>query len=367
MLAMSKPDDTKIAIISDLHFGVHGDSEKWHKIMLDYAKWLGNLLKERQLRHLFILGDVFDNRKAVGVETMQMAHDFFNTLFEFMGEIGLKITILAGNHDSFYEDTAKTSSVSLFSSWPGVDLVADKPQTYVWGPACKMLCCPWGTDMRALAETGETWDVIMGHFAISSFADVPGHLYTGGYTPEEITASAPLVFSGHFHLRDDKTFKFGGKKKRIVIVGSPYQLNWADAGSTKGVHILDVISKDVEFIENTVSPKHVQINVGDKVSKEDVENNIVRVMANSVEEAKQVQSYITELKDFGVADIGAKISAIDAVLPEQFVAESAGVFDQHQLLVDYIEACDFGDKKEKVKEIMERIYKMAVAAGKESV
>ncbi len=112
MLAMSKPDDTKIAIISDLHFGVHGDSEKWHKIMLDYAKWLGNLLQERQLRHLFILGDVFDNRKAVGVETMQMAHDFFNTLFEFMGEIGLKITILAGNHDSFYEDTAKTSSVS---------------------------------------------------------------------------------------------------------------------------------------------------------------------------------------------------------------------------------------------------------------
>lgn len=221
--------------------------------------------------------------------------------------------------------------------------------------------------MRAIAEKGEKWDVIMGHFAISSFADVPGHLYTGGYTPEEITACAPLVFSGHFHLRDDKVFEFGGAKKRIVIVGSPYQLNWADAGSSKGVHIFDTHSKEVEFVENTVSPKHVQINVGDEVSKELVNNNIVRVMANSVDEAKQVQSYIAELKDFGAVDIGAKISAIDAVLPEQFVAEPSGAFDQHQLLVDYIDACDFGDKKEKVKEIMERIYKTAVAAEKENV
>lgn len=365
---MSKnTDETKIAIISDLHFGVHGDSEKWHKIMLDYAHWLGNLLKGRQLHNLYILGDVFDNRKAVGVETIQVAHDFFEILFNYMGDIGLKIVIIVGNHDSFYEDNAKTSSVSIFSDWPGIDLIADSPQTYVWGSACKLLCCPWGTDMRALAEKGESWDVVMGHFAISSFADVPGHLYTGGYTPEEITACAPLVFSGHFHLRDDKTFKFGGKQKRIVIVGSPYQLNWADAGSTKGVHILDVISKNVEFVENTVSPKHIQINVGDEVSKESVENNIVRVMANSVEEAKQVQSYISELKEYGVADIGAKISAVDTALPEQFVSESVGAFDQHQMLLDYIEACDFGDKKEKVKEIMERIYKMAVAAGKESV
>lgn len=364
---MSRPQENKIAIISDLHFGVHGDSEKWHKIMLEYAKWLGGVLKERSLRSLFILGDVFDNRKAVGVETMQMAHDFFSTLFEFMGDVGLRITILAGNHDSFYEDTAKTSSVSLFSSWPGVDLVADKPQTYVWGPACKMLCCPWGTDMRAIAETGEKWDVIMGHFAISSFADVPGHLYTGGYTPEEITASAPLVFSGHFHLRDDKTFKFGGQKKRIVIVGSPYQLNWADAGSTKGVYVFDPISKGVEFIENDVSPKHVQLNVGDTVDEKSVRNNIVRVVANSVEEAKQVQEYLAILKEFDVADVGAKISVADSVLPESFEAKVDGMFDQHQMLVDYINACDFGDKKGKVMEIMERIYKTAVSAGKDNV
>ena len=161
---MSKnTDETKIAIISDLHFGVHGDSEKWHKIMLDYAHWLGNLLKERQLHNLYILGDVFDNRKAVGVETIQVAHDFFEILFNYMGDIGLKIVIIVGNHDSFYEDNSKTSSVSIFGDWPGIDLVADSPQTYVWGSACKLLCCPWGTDMRALAEKGETWDVVMGH------------------------------------------------------------------------------------------------------------------------------------------------------------------------------------------------------------
>ncbi len=357
----------EIAIISDLHFGVHGDSERWHRIMIDYAKWLGDLLFKRKTVNLYILGDVFDNRKAVGVETMQMAHDFFEILMDKMGEIGLGVTIIAGNHDSFYEDTAKTSSVSLFSAWPGINLISDKPEEIVWGSACRLLCCPWGTDMRALAEQGKTWDVIMGHFAISSFADVPGHLYTGGYTPEEITACSPLVFSGHFHLRDDKKFKFGGKEKRIVIVGSPYQLNWADAGSVKGVYFFNPLTKDIDFMENTASPKHVQINVGDEISRDAIQNNIVRVVANSVDEAKQVQSFISGLKDLGAVDIGAKIAAVDASLPETFVAESVGEFDQHKLLVDYIEACDFGDKKEKVMEIMERLYNTAVAAQKESI
>ena len=360
----------EIAIISDLHFGVHGDSEKWHKTMLDYSKWLFNVLKERRVRSLYILGDVFDNRKSVGVETMQMANDFFDALTNEPIDSDrniLSITIVAGNHDSFYEDNANTTSVSLLGGRAGVFLVANKPETIIWGSACKALLCPWGTDMRELAQKGARADVVFGHFAISSFADVPGHLYTGGYTPEEITECAPLVFSGHFHLRDDKKFKFGGASKRIVIVGSPYQLNWADAGSSKGVYFFNPLTKGIDFIENTVSPKHVQINVGDEVSRDAIQNNIVRVVANSVEEAKQVQSFISGLKDLGAVDIGAKIAAVDAALPENFVAESVGEFDQHKLLVDYIEACDFGDKKEKVMEIMERVYNAAVASQKESM
>ena len=284
-----------------------------------------------------------------------------------MGDIGLSITIIAGNHDSFYEDNSKTSSVSLFGSWPGVNLVSESPKTEVWGPSCKILMCPWGTDMRELAERGETWDVIMGHFAISSFADVPGHLYTGGYTPEEITKCAPLVFSGHFHLRDEKDFMFGGEKKKIVIVGSPYQLTWADAGSSKGVYFYTPATGDIEFVENDVSPKHVQINVGDKVEKSYVANNIVRVVANSVEGAKQVQGYLSEIKDFGVADIGAKISVVDASMPEQFVIDDSGEFDQHKMLMDYIDACDFGDKKDRVRGILESIYNRAVTNVKEEM
>lgn len=358
----------EIAIISDLHFGVHGDSPKWHGIMLEYVKWLSKLLKERGTTDLFILGDVFDNRKAVGVETMQMAHDFFMEI----SRNGLRIVIIAGNHDSYFEDTAKTTSVSLLASWPGVELVDRNPVVKVWGyepvAMARAVLCPWGTDMRAMAESGEKYDVVMGHFAISSFADVPGHLYTGGYTPEEITECAPLVFSGHFHLRDDKTFMFGGKKKRIVIVGSPYQLNWADAGSTKGVYFVNMLTKDIDFVENTVSPKHIQVNVGDDVGEEVVRNNIVRVMANSVEEAKQVEGFIEGLRDFGAVDIGAKISAVDTAMPEGVLEQQVGgVFDQHQMMLDYIKACGFGDKEQKVVEIMERLYGAAMASRKENV
>ena len=359
----SKNKNVEVAIISDLHFGVHGDSPMWHKIMMQYAEWLSLLMQNRKVEYLYILGDVFDNRKAVGVETMQMANDFFDKLFFD----GLHITIIAGNHDSFYEDTSKTTSVSLIGRRPGVTLVSGKKQIDVWGDKCRMILCPWGIDMRQLAEEGERGDVVMGHFEISSFADVPGHLYTGGYTPEEITQCAPLVFSGHFHLRDEKVFEFNGKQKRIIITGSPYQLNWADSGSTKGVYFYSPTSGNVDFVENTISPKHIQISVGDKPNREELENNIIRVTANSVDEAKQVQSYIAELKDFGAVDIGAKINVVDAALPTNFESADTGEFDQHKLLVDYVNACDFGDKKEKVLEIIERIYATATASMKEDI
>ena len=43
----------KVACISDIHLGVHQNSQTWHNIALDFARWLDKTLKEKKRRREF--------------------------------------------------------------------------------------------------------------------------------------------------------------------------------------------------------------------------------------------------------------------------------------------------------------------------
>jgi DNA repair exonuclease SbcCD nuclease subunit len=74
---------------------------------------------------------------------------------------------------------------------------------------------------------------------------------------KDLFKKAPLIISGHFHKKDDRKYDKG----RIVYLGSPYQHNFGDTGDSRGIYILDLKNKELEFIENNISPKHHKLSL----------------------------------------------------------------------------------------------------------
>ena len=70
----------KVACISDIHLGVHQNAHTWHEIALDFARWLDQELKLRDIKDIIIAGDIFHNRHEIGVNTIHCARKFFDIL-----------------------------------------------------------------------------------------------------------------------------------------------------------------------------------------------------------------------------------------------------------------------------------------------
>ncbi len=51
--------NSEVGIFSDPHYGVHRNSETWHKIALDHAKWAAEHFKQRCIIDILIPGDIF--------------------------------------------------------------------------------------------------------------------------------------------------------------------------------------------------------------------------------------------------------------------------------------------------------------------
>ena len=75
----------KIWFLADLHFGCRADNEIWLK---DYSDYFYNvfipLLKEKYEEGDIVcsLGDVFDNRSSVGINTINVVIDIFEKIAE---------------------------------------------------------------------------------------------------------------------------------------------------------------------------------------------------------------------------------------------------------------------------------------------
>jgi DNA repair exonuclease SbcCD nuclease subunit len=99
----------KIWFLADLHFGCRADNEIWLK---DYSDYFYNvfipLFKEKYVEGDIVcsLGDVFDNRSSVGINTINVVID----IFEKIADICPDIRLIVGNHDIYNKSTNDITS-----------------------------------------------------------------------------------------------------------------------------------------------------------------------------------------------------------------------------------------------------------------
>jgi len=333
----------RVCCISDIHIGVHQNSQMWLDICSDWGDWLIKELKKKKIKDIVIAGDLFHYRDEIAVNTIHHVSDFLKKFDKF------NIIMLVGNHDAFYKDRSDVNSMSILSGWKNIAVVQNKVHTVNHG-SLKICFAPWGVTAKDIPPC----DILFGHFEIETFNLNQYMVCRSGIKSSELLNKTNLVMTGHFHTREERTYSKGN----IVYMGNPFQMDFGDTNLVKGYYTLDLSTKEYNFTQNNISPTHEKIKLSglvehgdiDTVIKNKIRNNIVRFVVDrniAPDEIEQLLRLLSSFKPltlttdyninfdkFGLDEQDADISGVSI---ESAIDEFVNLLDvdNKQKVIDY--------------------------------
>lgn len=234
----------KIAIVTDTHFGARSDAVSF----LDYfSKFYDNVffpyLDKHRIDTILHLGDIVDRRKFINYVTLNRLKDKFLTPII---ERNIDFHCIVGNHDIPYRNTNEINALrELFEGMnvPNINCYWEPKELSFDG--CDILMMPWinrqnyDDSLQAMVDTKA--QICMGHFEISGFEVMRGVKHDHGME-SDLFNKFEVVCSGHFHHRHTKG--------NIHYLGSPYEIFWSDYNDSRGFHVFDTDTRELEFIQN---------------------------------------------------------------------------------------------------------------------
>jgi len=342
----------KVCCIADLHIGVHQNSIFWHETALNWAKWLKEELNKKNIKDIFILGDLYHYRDEIAVNTIHVVNQILNLWSEF------NIVILVGNHDAFYKDRSDINSLSILAGWENI-LVISEPVTYtIFGKECTFL--PWGADITKVDKS----DVVFGHLEIETFKMNSHKACDHGVKSKDLLAKANLIMTGHFHLRDERKYD----NKTILYVGNPFEMDFGDTGSTKGYYILDFNDLSYTFFENTLSPKHKKLSITDLAAlkslsatevKDTVNNNIIKLVIDKKVTSDNIDILLQKISAYKPFNLSVDYSLYnDSITVNEEQAYDLSGVDMGKAIEEFVTLLDV-DKKSDISRYCLDLYKRA--------
>jgi len=346
------PRQNKVLFFSDLHLGVHQNSQTWHNIALDLSKWIKQVMHQHKLDTIFFAGDVFHDRHEIGVNTLHIAKQFFDELSEF------NVHLIPGNHDAFLSSTVEINSVEILKNskvhvytTPTTIEVSEKKVTF----------CPWKT----VVETLDQVDMLVGHFEIVNFKMNATKICDHGDTSTNLLEKARAVVTGHFHFRDQRDYDNG----YVLYLGSPYEMDFGDRGQQKGVSIIDFNKEDMPavFVENTLTPKHHRIKISDLLDKkysnlpELVKHNIVSLYVDTKIDTLTLDMLITKLTQYDPLQFRTEFNILDTAQTETKDVKKLSI-DIETAFQEFIEHVETRATKKEVLDKCLELYKMSLTS-----
>jgi DNA repair exonuclease SbcCD nuclease subunit len=342
---MSFFSKNKVAIFSDIHIGIHKNSKFWHDISRSWAEWFIEDITKKGIKDIIFCGDYFHNRDEVSVDSLHFGTKVLELFKNF------NVIMIVGNHDCFLRDSSEVNSIAPFNNWKNITVI-DKPTT-LDSHGKQINFIPWGTKLEEINKA----DYTFGHFEINFFKMNTFSLCDDGFVAEELLEKSPLVVSGHFHLRDTKTYHNG----KVVYVGNPFQMDFNDAGSDKGYHIINLSSGEMTFVENKTSPKHHNVNLSFLISEKNINDKVKELFLNNLIKLKidrrvtpdDLEFLLMRFKALNPSQLEVDIEGnkSDYDLDEE-IKDFSGI-DIQQAIIDFIELMDANNKKDLTKYTIE--------------
>ena len=345
----------KVAIITDQHFGARNDSIAF----LDFfEKFYDNTffpaLDANAIDTVLVLGDTFDRRKYVNFYALDRAKKMF---FDKLEERGIRVHMLAGNHDTYYKNTNEVNSPDLLLVEYGNIDVISKPETIVIdGTSICMMpwICPENYQESLDHITNTKAEVCMGHFEIAGFAMHRGMESHDGLAKETFQ-KFDLVFSGHYHHRSSD--------KHIHYLGNPYELTWQDYNDPRGFHLFDLDTRELEFFCNPYR-MFERLEYNDKEQEPidldliELEQKYVKLVVVNKTDFYKFDKFIQKLYNKGCHEI--KIIEDMSEFQDGEIGEEINLEDTLSVLSHYVDSIETDVDKEQIKTYMRTLYTEAV-------
>ena len=345
----------KVAIITDQHFGARNDSTQ---CLNYYEQFYNNVffpkLKEEGITTILILGDTFDRRKYINFNSLARAKKmFFNVAYDN----DMMITMIAGNHDTYYKNTNEVNSPELTLAEYVNIMVITRPET-VSIHGIPVLFLPWicsdnyQDSMKEIKNTKA--DICMGHLEIAGFAMYRGVESHDGLSKDTFS-KFDMVFSGHYHHRSDDG--------HIYYLGNPYELTWQDYKDPRGFHLFDLKTRQLEFVQNPYS-LFERYEYDDSVYDPDVvdcrtfTDKYVKIVVVNKTDHYKFDKFITRLYDNNPLEV--KIIEDFSEFTEGQVDDTINLEDTSSVLSNYIDSLETDVDKERIKNFMKSLYTEAV-------
>lgn len=282
----------KVWLISDTHFGIKNNDDVWLNTFNDYFQnelipfLKKNVSKDDILIHC---GDVFDNRKTIGLNTINVVLDIFSKL----NDIFNNIKIITGNHDMYNKNIRDIVSIDIIKHFSHVTIYKSESYEIIDNKKCLFIpfCNEPDEEKNIINKYRRSGiDYIFCHSDIANTM-----LGAGNYSHSKLELenyNNIEVYSGHIHYRSST--------KNIHYIGTPYSITRNDYNNSKGVYSLELQSGKLDFFENTTSPKFLKINYKDidySTIDDIIRNNFIDLYINENETSiKEISTFIDKYK-----------------------------------------------------------------------
>jgi DNA repair exonuclease SbcCD nuclease subunit len=219
----------KVAVCTDIHFGLKSNSLQHNQDCGDFIDWFIATAQANGCETGMFLGDWSHQRAAINMQTLQYSLRSLEKLSKAFD----RFYFIPGNHDLYYRDKRDIYSTEWAKHIPNIQIVND------WFQDGDVVIAPWlvGDDHKRIPKMSAKY--MFGHFELPHFkmnamVEMPDH----GEVKVESFGGFDKVFSGHFHLRQ--------QKKNINYIGNCFPHNYADAGDAdRGMMTLEWGSEPV--------------------------------------------------------------------------------------------------------------------------
>ena len=211
-MSRKQVDFTKIAAITDIHYGRKSNSREHNINCENFIKWFIEEARANNCKTGVFLGDYNHHRGSINVSTLNYGVSGLRMLNEFFDDF----YFIVGNHDSYYRDKLEIHSLPYINEFENIHAV-DKIIT-----EGDFAFVPWltGEEWKQIPKITQPW--MFGHFELPRFkmnamVDMPDHgqLNSNHFTHQK------MVFSGHFHKRQNQ-----GK---IWYIGNAFPHDYSDS------------------------------------------------------------------------------------------------------------------------------------------
>lgn len=238
------PKITKAALYTDIHFGKKNNSLVHCTDCLEFIKWFAQKIKDDgDISHIIFLGDYFESRTTLNIQTLNMAYEGLKIL----NELDIPILHIVGNHDLYRRTSREIHSINPLSEIRNLHVIEEPTIVHddILSPYLFHSDYAEADFIRAMLKSNNAY----GHFEFKGFQMTGFNFVLEKGPDHKAFKDIDHIFCGHFHKRQ--------AQDNVCYIGNTFPMDFGDNGDTaRGMTVYDKQADTVTFTDWPMAPSY---------------------------------------------------------------------------------------------------------------